>query len=71
MYKTFLVTGLALGVLYGQEQTPDERLRTATTVLHEILAAPDKFRGTVTARHVPQVRSLHNLQFFGHRQRQI
>src|ERR1700724_536905 len=42
MYKTFLVTGLALGVLYGQEQTPDERLRTATTVLHEILSAPDK-----------------------------
>ena len=42
MYKTFLVTGLALGVLYGQEQAPDERLRTATTVLHEILSAPDK-----------------------------
>jgi lipid-binding SYLF domain-containing protein len=42
MYKTFLVTGLALGVLHGQEQAPDERLRTATTVLHEILSAPDK-----------------------------
>jgi lipid-binding SYLF domain-containing protein len=25
-----------------QEQTPDQRLRTATTVLHEILSAPDK-----------------------------
>jgi lipid-binding SYLF domain-containing protein len=42
MFRTFLITGLALGVLYGQEQAPDERLRTATTVLHEILAAPDK-----------------------------
>jgi lipid-binding SYLF domain-containing protein len=42
MFRTFLITGLALGVLYGQEQAPDERFRTATTVLHEILAAPDK-----------------------------
>jgi len=38
----FLVIGLAVGVLRGQEQRPDHRLRTATTVLHEILAAPDK-----------------------------
>src|ERR1700730_6086070 len=42
MYKTLLVVGLALGTLYGQEQTPDQRLRTATAVLHEILSAPDK-----------------------------
>ena len=42
MFKTVLVTGLALGVLHGQERTPDERLRTATAVLHEILSAPDK-----------------------------
>src|ERR1700724_1720497 len=42
MYKTFLMIGLGLGVLHGQEQAPDERLRTATTVLHEILSAPDK-----------------------------
>src|SRR5258708_27206854 len=42
MYKTFLAMGLALGSLYGQEQAPDDRLRTATTVLHEILSAPDK-----------------------------
>src|ERR1700694_3376410 len=42
MSKTFLVIGLALGALYGQERAPDERLRTSTTVLHEILSAPDK-----------------------------
>src|SRR5438309_8393809 len=42
MYKAFLVVGLMVGVLRGQEQTPDHRLRTATTVLHEILSAPDK-----------------------------
>jgi lipid-binding SYLF domain-containing protein len=40
--KAFLTIGLALGVLHGQEQRPDERLRTATAVLHEILSAPDK-----------------------------
>jgi SH3 domain-containing YSC84-like protein 1 len=42
MYRTFLVIGLVIGVLRGQEQTADHRLRTATTVLHEILSAPDK-----------------------------
>jgi len=42
MCRMFLVIGLAVGVLRGQEQTPDHRLRTATTVLHEILSAPDK-----------------------------
>jgi lipid-binding SYLF domain-containing protein len=42
MFRTFLVIGLAGSVLQAQEQTPDQRLRTATTVLHEILAAPDK-----------------------------
>src|ERR1700730_13821882 len=42
MYRMFLVAGLVLGLLRAQEQTPDHRLRTATTVLHEILAAPDK-----------------------------
>src|SRR5713101_7187411 len=42
MSRMFLIIGLALGVLRAQEQTPDHRLRTATTVLHEILAAPDK-----------------------------
>src|ERR1700693_3250788 len=42
MFKTFLVIGLGFGVLHGQEQAPDQRLRSATTVLHEILSAPDK-----------------------------
>jgi lipid-binding SYLF domain-containing protein len=42
MFKTVLVISLGFGVLHGQEQAPDERLRTATTVLHEILSAPDK-----------------------------
>src|SRR6266478_1445703 len=42
MHRVFLVVGLMVGVLRGQEQTADHRLRTATTVLHEILSAPDK-----------------------------
>src|SRR5260221_8469140 len=42
MRRMFLVIGLAVGVLRGQEQRPDHRLRTTTTVLHEILSAPDK-----------------------------
>src|SRR5216684_801131 len=42
MYRVFLIVGLMVGVLRGQEQTADHRLRTATTVLHEILSAPDK-----------------------------
>jgi lipid-binding SYLF domain-containing protein len=42
MFRKFLMIGLGLGVLHGQEQAPDERLRRATTVLHEILSAPDK-----------------------------
>src|SRR5579862_5141817 len=42
MFKTCLIIGMSLGALYGQEQSPDERLRRATGVLHEILSAPDK-----------------------------
>ena len=42
MYKTIIVLGLALSALRAQEQTPDQRLRSAATVLHEILSAPDK-----------------------------
>src|SRR5258705_10936724 len=42
MSRMFLMIGLALGVLHAQEQTPDHRLPTPTTVLHEILSAPDK-----------------------------
>src|SRR5882672_1649230 len=42
MFKTFLAMGLTVGLLYGQEPAPDERLRNATAVLHEVLSAPDK-----------------------------
>src|SRR3984893_8040106 len=42
MTRVFLVIGLAAGVLRAQELAPDQRLRTATVVLHEILSAPDK-----------------------------
>lgn len=42
MSRLFLVLGLAAGVLKAQEQTPDQRLQNAATVLHEVLAAPDK-----------------------------
>src|ERR1700730_3002311 len=42
MYRTFIVIGLALGVLRAQEQTPHQRLRSAATVLDEIWSAPDK-----------------------------
>jgi SH3 domain-containing YSC84-like protein 1 len=42
MRKMLFVIGLVAGVLRGQEVTADQRLRTATTVLHEILSAPDK-----------------------------
>lgn len=42
MYRTFIVIGIALGVLQAQEQTPDQRLRNTATVLHEIMSAPDK-----------------------------
>src|SRR6266852_1289561 len=42
MRRMFLIAGLALSVLRAQELAPDQRLRTATVVLHEILSAPDK-----------------------------
>jgi len=47
MLKTLALSGLTVGVLcaqvlYGQEDTPDHRLRTSTEVLHEIMSAPDR-----------------------------
>jgi lipid-binding SYLF domain-containing protein len=42
MNRMFLTIGLAVGVLSAQEQTPDHRLRSAATVLQEIMSAPDK-----------------------------
>src|SRR5260370_22560440 len=32
---------LAATALFGQEETPDHRLRTSAAVLHEIVTAPD------------------------------
>jgi lipid-binding SYLF domain-containing protein len=42
MLKTLALSGLLVGVLCAQEDTPDHRLRTSTAVLHEIMSAPDK-----------------------------
>jgi SH3 domain-containing YSC84-like protein 1 len=33
---------LVATALYGQEETPDHRLKTASAVVHEIMSAPDK-----------------------------
>src|ERR1700720_339884 len=37
-----LLAALAATALYGQEETPDHRLRASTAVLHEIMSAPDR-----------------------------
>ena len=42
MRKLVFCVALAATALYGQEETPDHRLRTSTAVLHEIMSAPDK-----------------------------
>src|SRR5437879_1564887 len=42
MQKVVIFVALAATTLYGQEDTPDQRLRTSTAVLHEIMSAPDK-----------------------------
>src|SRR5260370_2894268 len=42
MHRLIWCAGLAATGLYGQEETPDHRLRTSTDVLHEIMSAPDK-----------------------------
>ncbi len=42
MRRVVIFVALAATGLYGQEDTPDHRLRTSTAVLHEILSAPDK-----------------------------
>lgn len=42
MRKLVFLVALAATTLYGQEQTPDHRLKTAGAVLHEIMSAPDK-----------------------------
>lgn len=42
MHRVVIFVALAATALYGQEDTPDHRLRTSTAVLHEIMSAPDK-----------------------------
>src|SRR6266478_279557 len=41
MRKLVFCVAMAATALYGQEETPDHRLRTSTAVLHEIMSAPD------------------------------
>src|ERR1700686_1312329 len=42
MRRVIIFFALAATALYGQEETPDHRLRASTAVLHEIMSAPDK-----------------------------
>ena len=42
MRRLVCFIALATTVLYGQEKTPDHRLRASTAVLNEIMSAPDK-----------------------------
>jgi SH3 domain-containing YSC84-like protein 1 len=42
MWKLPVVIGLAAAIAWGQEETPDKRLRHSADVLREIMAAPDK-----------------------------
>jgi len=42
MWKLPVVIGLAAAITWGQEETPDKRLRHSADVLTEIMAAPDK-----------------------------
>ena len=42
MRSVVICVALAATGLFGQEETPDHRLRTATAVLHEIVTAPDR-----------------------------
>jgi SH3 domain-containing YSC84-like protein 1 len=42
MWKGSVIIGLTAVVMWGQEETPDRRLRHAANVLQEIMSAPDK-----------------------------
>ena len=42
MCKLLTIVLLAGAVVYGQEATPDHRLKTLAAVLHEMLSAPDR-----------------------------
>jgi lipid-binding SYLF domain-containing protein len=42
MHQVVTIFALAATALYGQEETPDHRLRSSTAVLHETISAPDR-----------------------------
>ena len=42
MLKVSIIMGLMAAVVWGQEETPDRRLRHSADVLQEIMSAPDK-----------------------------
>ncbi len=42
MWKLPVILGLAAAITWGQEETPDKRLRHSADVLKEIMSAPDK-----------------------------
>src|ERR1700722_13717571 len=42
MLKVSIIIGLTAAVVWGQEETPDRRLRHSANVLQEIMSAPDK-----------------------------
>jgi lipid-binding SYLF domain-containing protein len=42
MRRVAFLVALATTALYSQEASPDQRLRTSSEVLHEIMSAPDK-----------------------------
>lgn len=42
MWKVPAIIGLTAAMVWGQEETPDKRLRHSADVLQEIMAAPDK-----------------------------
>jgi len=42
MWKLSIVIGLAVTTVWGQEETPDRRLRHSADVLREVMSAPDR-----------------------------
>src|SRR5579863_6503703 len=42
MIQSLLLTGVATGVLFGQERFEDSRLHNATTALREVMHSPDR-----------------------------
>src|SRR6266478_4974595 len=42
IWKILVPVGLTVAIAFGQEETPDKRLRNAADALREIMSAPDK-----------------------------